>query len=78
MTKEIIEQRETQYKKIVSFIRKHGHITSIDAPKIGILKLQSRIYELECKGFVFNKPRVKVEGIRNKITFYSIAQSGTL
>ena len=73
----MIDQTETQCKRIVDYIRANGHITSLVAYKeLGVTQLCARIYDLESLGFVFNKPRFKVGNCKNPITHYSIAKSG--
>ena len=73
----MIDQAETQCKRIVDYIRANGHITSLVAYKeLGVTQLCARIYDLESLGFVFNKPRFKVGNCKNPITHYSIAKSG--
>ena len=73
----MIDQTETQCKRIVDYIRANGHITSLVAYKeLGVTQLCARIFDLESLGFVFNKPRFKVGNCKNPITHYSIAKSG--
>lgn len=73
----MIDQTETQCKRIVDYIRANGHITSLVAYKeLGVTQLCARILDLESLGFVFNKPRFKVGNCKNPITHYSIAKSG--
>lgn len=73
----MIDQTETQCKRIVDYIRANGHITSLVAYKeLGVTQLCARIFDLESLGFVFNKPRFKVGNCKNPITHYSIAESG--
>ena len=73
----MIDQKQTQCKKIVDYIRANGHITSLEAAKhLSITQLCARIYDLESRGFVFNKPRFKVGSCKNPIAHYSIAKSG--
>lgn len=73
----MIDQTETQCKRIVDYIRANGHITSLVAYKeLGVTQLCARITDLESRGFVFNKPRFKVGNCKNPITHYSIAKSG--
>lgn len=72
----MIDQKQTQCKKIVDYIRANGHITSLVAYKeLGVTQLCARIFDLESLGFVFNKPRFKVGNCKNPITHYSIAKS---
>lgn len=72
-----MNQKQTQCKKIVDYIRANGHITSLEAAKhLNITQLCSRISELEDRGFVFNKPKYKVGNCKNPVAFYSIAKSG--
>ena len=73
----MIDQTETQCKRIVDYIRANGHITSFVAYKeLGVTQLCARIFDLESLGFIFNKPRFKVGNCKNPITHYSIAKSG--
>lgn len=73
----MIDQKQTQCKQIVDYIRANGHITSLVAYKeLGVTHLCARIFDLESLGFVFNKPRFKVGNCKNPITHYSIAKSG--
>lgn len=73
----MIDQKQTQCKQIVDYIRANGHITSLEAAKhLSITQLCARITDLESRGFVFNKPRFKVGNCKNPITHYSIAKSG--
>ena len=70
----MIDQKQTQCKQIVDYIRANGHITSLEAAKH--LKLCARIVDLESRGFVFNKPKFKVGNCKNPVAHYSIARSG--
>lgn len=73
----MIDQKQTQCKQIVDYIRANGHITSLEAAKhLGITQLCARITDLESRGFVFNKPRFKVGSCKNPVAHYSIAKSG--
>ena len=73
----MIDQTETQCKRIIDYIRANGHITSLEAAKhLNITQLCARIVDLESLGFVFSKPRFKVGNCKNPITHYSIAESG--
>lgn len=73
----MIDQKQTQCKQIVDYIRENGHITSLEAAKhLNITQLCARIVDLESRGFVFNKPRFKVGSCKNPIAHYSIAKSG--
>ena len=73
----MIDQRQTQCKRIIEYIRANGHITSLEASKyLSITQLCSRIIDLESRGFVFNKPRFKVGNCKNPVAHYSIAKSG--
>lgn len=73
----MIDQKQTQCKQIVDYIRANGHITSLEAyEKLKITQLCARISDLESLCFVFNKPRFKVGNCKNPITHYSIAESG--
>lgn len=73
----MIDQKQTQCKKIVEYIRANGHITSLEVAKhLNITQLCARIADLESRGFVFNKPRFKVGSCKNPIAHYSIDRSG--
>lgn len=73
----MIDQTETQCKRIVEYIRANGHITSLEAAKhLNITQLCARIVDLESRGFVFNKPRFKVGSCKNPVAHYSIDRSG--
>nr|DAE07691.1 MAG TPA: helix-turn-helix domain protein [Podoviridae sp. ct8mF2] len=75
--KGIMNQKQTQCKKIVEYIRANGHITSLEAAKyLNITQLCARIIDLESRGFVFNKPKFKVGNCKNPVAHYSIARSG--
>lgn len=72
-----MNEKRTQCKRIIDYIRKNGHITSYEAyAKLDITQLAARITDLENLGFEFNKPRYKVGNCKNPITHYSIAESG--
>nr|DAY01662.1 MAG TPA: helix-turn-helix domain protein [Caudoviricetes sp.] len=72
-----MNQKQTQCKKIVDYIRENGHITSLEAyEKLKITQLGARITDLESRGFEFNRPRYKVGNSKNPVAFYSIAKSG--
>lgn len=73
----MIDQTETQCKRIIEYIRANGHITSLVAyEELKITQLCARIIDLESRGFVFNKPRFKVGSCKNPVAHYSIAKSG--
>lgn len=73
----MIDQTETQCKRIVEYIRANGHITSLEAAKhLNITQLCARIVDLESRGFVFNKPKFKVGNCKNPVAHYSINKSG--
>lgn len=73
----MIDQTETQCKRIVEYIRANGHITSLEAAKhLNITQLCARIVDLESRGFVFNKPKFKVGNCKNPVAHYSIKKSG--
>lgn len=72
-----MNDKKTQCKQIVDYIRKNGYITSLEAAKhLNITQLCSRIIDLESRGFVFNKPKFKVGNCKNPVAHYSIAKSG--
>lgn len=73
----MIDQKQTQCKQIVEYIRANGHITSLVAyEELKVTQLGARITDLESRGFVFNKPRFKVGSCKNPVAHYSIAKSG--
>lgn len=75
--KVIMNQKGTQCKRIIDYIRANGHITSLVAyEELKITQLCARITDLESRGFVFNKPRFKVGSCKNPVAHYSIAKSG--
>ena len=72
-----MNQKQTQCKKIVAYIRENGHITSYEAyAKLHITQLAARITDLESRVFEFNIPRYKVGNCKNPVAHYSIARSG--
>ena len=72
-----MNEKRTQCKRIIEYIRENGHITSYEAyAKLRVTQLAARITDLESRGFVFAKPRMKVGGCRQLITHYSIVKSG--
>lgn len=73
----IMNEKRTQCKRIIDYIRQNGHITSYEAyAKLHITQLAARITDLENLGFEFNKPRYKVGNCKNPVAHYSIARSG--
>ena len=73
----MIDQKQTQCKQIVDYIRANGHITSLETAKhLNITQLCARIVDLESRGFVFNKPKFKVGNCKNPVAHYSINKSG--
>lgn len=72
-----MNNKQTQCKRIVEYIRKKGHITSLEAyQRLKVTQLAARITDLESLGFVFAKPRLKVDGCRQPVTHYSIVKNG--
>ena len=72
-----MNEKRTQCKRIIDYIRQNGHITSYEAyAKLDITQLAARITDLEILRFEFNKPRYKVGNCKNPVTHYSIAKSG--
>lgn len=72
-----MDDKQTQCKRIIDYIRENGHITSLEAyEKLKITQLGARITDLESAGFVFSKPRLKVGGCRQPVTHYSIVENG--
>lgn len=72
-----MNDKKTQCKQIVDYIRTNGHITSLEAyQNLNVTQLAARITDLESRGFVFNKPKFKVGNCKNPVTHYSIVKSG--
>ena len=72
-----MNDKKTQCKRIVEYIREKVCITSLEAyQKLKVTQLAARITDLESAGFVFAKPRLKVGGCKNPVAHYSIAKSG--
>ena len=54
-----------------------GLHTSLEAyQKLKVTQLAARIADLESAGFVFAKPRLKVDGCGQPVTHYSIVENG--
>lgn len=67
-----MDDKQTQCKRIVAYIREKGCITSLEAyQKLKVTQLAAR-----SAGFVFAKPRLKVGGCRQPVTHYSIIENG--
>ena len=49
----------TQKDRVVEFIDQHGGITTVDAFKIGITQLGTRIFELKEIGYKFSTPKIR-------------------
>lgn len=72
-----MNDKQTQCKRIVAYIREKGCITSLEAyQRLNVTQLAARITDLESAGFVFAKPRLKVGGCRQPVTHYSIVENG--
>ena len=72
-----MNDKQTQCKRIVEYIRKKGHITSLEAyQRLNVTQLAARITDLESAGFVFDRPRYKVTACKNPVTHYSIVENG--
>ena len=72
-----MNDKNTQCKQIVDYIRKKGCITSFEAyQNLNVTQLAARITDLESRGFVFNKPKFKVGNCKNPVAHYSINKSG--
>lgn len=72
-----MNQKKTQCKQIVDYIREKGCITSLEAyQRLNVTQLAARITDLESAGFVFAKPRYKVADCKNPVTHYSIVENG--
>ena len=51
-----LEKRPTQCDKIIQYIKDFGSITTLQAmADLGVLRLASRIFELEEQGYIFDK-----------------------
>lgn len=66
----------TQADRILQFIQEHGSITRLQAAnEIGAFELSARLIELENRGYVFEKERIKVKnryGDTVKVVRYSL------
>lgn len=72
-----MDDKQSQCKRIVAYIREKGCITSLDAyQKLKVTQLAARITDLESAGFVFIRPRYKVADCKNPVTHYSIVENG--
>lgn len=72
-----MDDKQSQCKRIVEYIREKGCITSLEAyQRLNVTQLAARIADLESAGFVFNRPRYKVAACKNPVTHYSIAKNG--
>lgn len=72
-----MNDKQTQCKRIVEYIREKGHITSLEAyQRLNVTQLAARIADLESAGFVFVRPRYKVADCKNPVTHYSIVENG--
>lgn len=72
-----MDDKQSQCKRIVKYIREKGHITSLEAyQRLNVTQLAARIADLESAGFVFTKPRLKVAACKNPVTHYSIVENG--
>ena len=64
-----MNDKKTQCKQIVDYIRNKGYITSFEAyQNLKVTQLAARITDLESRGFV--------GGCRQPVTHYSIVKSG--
>ena len=71
-----MDDKLTQCKRIVEYIREKGCITSLEAyQRLNVTQLAARIADLESAGFVFNRPRYKVAACKNPVTHYSIVEN---
>lgn len=62
----------TQKDKIIEYLEKHGSITPLEAEKeLGIMRLASRIYDLQASGYIVNKRTVRGLNRIGKPTFYA-------
>ncbi|QOG40660.1 helix-turn-helix domain-containing protein [Neisseria gonorrhoeae] len=72
-----MNQKQTQCKQIVDYIRNKGCITSLEAyQNLKVTQLAARITDLEGRGFVFAKPKYKAGSGGKPVTHYSIAKTG--
>ena len=53
----------TQEQKVLNYMEKHGSITSLEAMKIGVLRLSARVYDLKARGHRIGR---KMERVQNK------------
>lgn len=61
--------RPTQCKRIVQYLNDFGSITQFEAFKdLGVMRLASRISELQKNGYEFEKERIKVHNRYGEIT----------
>lgn len=63
----------TQGEEILKYLHEHGKITRLDAAcDLHIFELSSRIGELECKGYVFDKESKTGRNKYNRRTRYTV------
>lgn len=58
MTERIFSGQE---KEIIDFIRANGSITTLDAFRIGVARLASRVFDLRMKGVPIKREMISVE-----------------
>jgi hypothetical protein len=65
--------KESQCNKIISHIKEHGSITSLDAIKnYGILRLASRVNDLKRRGFPIEATMVTGENRDGETVRYAV------
>ena len=66
-----LERKPTQREKVLSYIRKFGHISSWEAySELGITQLGARIFELKEMGYAFSKTRINTTNRLGEKTHY--------
>jgi len=68
--------KDTQVKKIIRFMQKHGSITTMQAFGIGVTRLASRIFDIRRMGIEIESEMVSVknrEGETCRVARYKIA-----
>lgn len=71
-----MNDKDTQVKKIIRFMKKHGSITTMQAFGIGVTRLASRIFDIRRMGIEIESEMVSVknrEGETCRVARYKIA-----
>ena len=71
-----MNDKDTQVKKIIRFMQKHGSITTMQAFGIGVTRLASRIFDIRRMGIEIESEMVSVknrEGETCRVARYKIA-----